>query len=136
MNGTIGKYYSSTLLYIDNASVSEYYFPHPSAAMTCEQLQTNYDGLNEQIQNWQMLLDASGNSTEKSNLQQIIDIQTAKMNEYSAALQRCSTQPGSNSTTDGGAQPPAPAPPQKKMNGMLVLLAIAGIFLFGDKILK
>ena len=86
-----------------------YYIEDPTGTMSCAEMQTNFDALENQIQYWFGILQTgSNNSTERENLNKVINIQRTKKDAYAnLMLRNCSNAP---QTTDPGTPDPYPTP--------------------------
>lgn len=121
---TIGANYDTTLTYI-NDPVSEYYIPYPVAGMDCATLQQNYTSCNNQVAYWTGILQNSTNNATTSNVSQIIQIQTAKAQQYSTAInQTCVVTPPPPDTSGDG----------KNNMLMIIAAAVAAMFFFRKQI--
>lgn len=136
---TIGKYYNTTLQYINDGTKSEFFVTPVSNTMDCTALEANRTTLEKQLIMWNDKVLASGNRTEIANLSRIIEIQTAKLEAYEAAINsKCginNTGGGGNglpieNDQDGIHQNPLPAEGDNKPNVLLYAgLALLVIFL-------
>ncbi len=136
---TVGAYYENSLDQVNQPGKGPggsdgYYIPNPDSSMTCSQLQTYHDSLDNQINYWYSIIAAgSNNSRELENLNKIISVQRSKKDQYSDyMLRNCTTAPTTTVEPLPTEQPPFPdydpgqtgLPPEpveeKKTNWLLI----------------
>lgn len=137
MNNGIGKNFDTTLKYINDPTVSEYYVSPVNSQMDCPTMSANLDKINAQITDFTNTLIGSSNSAEQANLSQILDIKQAIANDYNTAIaNKCSVvAPG---TPAGGNGTPTQSPPITTAQGnnqglLMALLVLAGLILITHK---
>lgn len=127
---TIGKYYATSLQYINDAGKSEYYVAAPNEQMDCATLQAGYSTLETQIAMWNDRLMSSTKAKEQGNIQAIIDIQSAKQAAYQELIdQKCGIgqQHETTPTETGNGPAPKPTPTEPAGNSTLLMVGIAAL---------
>lgn len=82
--------YSDDLRDVNKSQHSNYYVPVVDfMTMKCEEMQTNYNTLADQVQLWQTRLAATNDGATKQNINSILKIQTEKLDGYRNALNDC-----------------------------------------------
>ncbi len=77
--------FEAALKYINSANVSEYYVAPADDKMSLETLQANKQRLIDQIKLWNDRYGV-GNSTEKSNITKLLDVQNKKLSGYNLLI--------------------------------------------------
>lgn len=102
----VGKYYDHACQYVnlDNGYMIDFlnvrlYVPAATGAMTCDELQANYNELQFQIQGWTNRM-VSANSTERQNIICVLNTQNAKLKDYQARLIDCNKIPTTETYTN------------------------------------
>jgi len=127
---SIGAYYNNAVEQVMSPGKGPdgsdgYYIPNADGSMDCATLKTNFDKLDNQIQYWYGILQTgSNNSTERENLNKIINIQRTKKDYYAELMLRnCST---ATQTTDEGTpdpyEVPEPTPTDENKGGIMTFI--------------
>ncbi len=97
---TIGAYYENSLAQVNQPGQGPngsdgYYIPDATGSMTCSELQSNLDKIENQILYWYGIIQSGNNgSRELENLNKIINILRSKKDYYNQVMLRnCTTAP-------------------------------------------
>lgn len=133
----IGKYFqnavdnmnnpNSTYIIPDLGNINIYVAP-PSASMSCQQVQLNYQNLVTQAAYWTKKA-LTATIFDRPNLLIVASFQTNRKNSYLPFVEQCNYNQDQTTPGDTTTEPPLP-PPTVQSSGLALLVAgAAGLFI-------